>query len=343
MAKAKKTKKANAAPAKVAGGSGAQPPIKQPGLVVNWLKGDPVEMRANAWMEWDGTWNLDAAFLGAPFDGAGTVRSGSRHAPDAVRYALPWYTTYSTTDRVDMNTLRVADIGDVQTIVTDMDTSYRNITATTKFLGERGIPVAVIGGDNSVSYPIVRGLCQAMPKAKFALVHFDAHHDLRESHYGAMSSGVPYRMLLEKHGDQVQGRYMTQIGITDFCNNPTHHAYARKQGITVISNIDAYRKGIDYAIDVALDRAKGADAIFISIDTDGADQSGAPGTAAPNPFGIDARDVTWTVRQIAANKRCVGMDITEFSPPTDVATMTANWAAYTVMNFFYGVAGRKKK
>ena len=74
--------KAKAKAKKTAGKSG-EPPIKRPGLVVNWLKGDPVETRSNSWLEWDGSWNLDAAFLGAPFDGAGTVRSGSRHAPDA--------------------------------------------------------------------------------------------------------------------------------------------------------------------------------------------------------------------------------------------------------------------
>src|SRR3989442_5811994 len=108
---------------------GLRPRLTPPGLVVNWLKGDPVETRANSWLEWDGAWTLDAVFLGAPFDGAGTVRSGSRHAPDAVRSALCRYTTYNTTDGVTMDRLRAADIGDVQTIVTDMETTFRNISA----------------------------------------------------------------------------------------------------------------------------------------------------------------------------------------------------------------------
>ncbi|MFQ6024693.1 MAG: arginase family protein [Acidiferrobacterales bacterium] len=99
---------------------------------------------------------------------------------------------------------------------------------TTAFLAERGIKPAIIGGDNSISYPVVRGICQGMPGKKIALVHFDAHR-------GAMSSGVPYRLLLERHGDQVHGRHMTQIGISDFCNNPGHHADARDHGIEVIS------------------------------------------------------------------------------------------------------------
>lgn len=316
-----------------------QPKVNPPGLIVNWLKGDPAETRANAWLEWDGkTWDLDAVLVGAPFDGAGTVRSGSRHAPDAVRCALPRYTTYSTSDGVAMDRFRVADIGDVVTIVTEMDTTFRNISDTTGFLAERGIRLAVIGGDNSISYATVRGLCEGLPGKRIALIHFDAHHDLRESHYGSLSSGVPYRLLLERHPQQIQGRHMTQVGISDFCNNPVHRAYAKRHGIAVISNTQVWRRGIGHAIDVALDRAKRADAIYITLDVDGVDQSHAPGTAAPNPFGLDGRAVIAALQQIASHRSCIGMEITELSPPADLNGMTANWAAAAVMHFFYGLA-----
>ena len=319
-----------------------QPKLKPPGLIVNWLKGDPVENRANSWLEWDGRWRLDAVYLGAPFDGAGTVRSGSRHAPDAVRCALSRYTTYNTTDGAAMDRLRAADIGDVITIVTDMETTFRNISDTTRFLAERGIRMALIGGDNSISYPSVRGVCEGLRGKKIALIHIDAHHDLRESHYGALSSGVPYRLLLERHPEQVRGRYMTQIGISDFCNNPTHHRYAKAHGIVVISNTEVWRRGIRNAIDVALTRAKKADAIYISLDVDGVDQSSAPGTAAPNPFGLDGRDVILAVAEMASQRTCVGLEITELSPPADHKGMTANWAAAVIMHFFYGVAKQKR-
>jgi arginase family enzyme len=219
-----------------------------------------------------------------------------------------------------------------------METTFRNISDTTRFLAERRIAMAIMGGDNSISYPTVRGLCEGLRGQKIALIHFDAHHDLRESHYGALSSGVPYRLLLERHPDQIQGRHMTQIGIADFCNNPTHHRYAKAHGIAVISNTEVWRRGFAHAIDVALARAKKADAIFISLDVDGVDQSIAPGTAAPNPFGLDGRDVIVAVREMASQRTCVGLEITELSPPADVNGMTSNWAAAVVMRFFQGVA-----
>jgi formimidoylglutamase len=319
----------------------AEAKLVKPGVVVNWLKGDPIENRANQWLEWDGSWDLDAAWLGVPFDGAGTVRSGSRHAPDAVRGAFPWYTSYTTSDRMVMDDLKVADIGDVHTIVTDMKTSYDNISATTQFLREKGIAMATLGGDNSVSYPIMRGICRGAPGKTLAIIHFDAHHDFRESHYGAMSSGVPYRLLLEEFPDQVKGEFMTQIGISDFCNNPTLHAYADKKEVEVISNVETWERGIRDVMNTALERARGADMLFVSIDVDGIDQAWAPGTASPNPFGLDGRDVAMAVRWAAQEPNCVGMDITELSPPTDHQGMTANWAAIVYMNFFCGLAKRK--
>jgi len=54
------------------------------GLVVNHLEGDPAERRVNAWLDGDASESLDPALLGVPFDGASTVRAGSRHGPDAV-------------------------------------------------------------------------------------------------------------------------------------------------------------------------------------------------------------------------------------------------------------------
>ena len=62
------------------------------------LETRPAEQRANQWLEWAPLSDaLDVVLLGMPFDGASTVRTGSRHAPDAVRQALAYYTTFSTT------------------------------------------------------------------------------------------------------------------------------------------------------------------------------------------------------------------------------------------------------
>lgn len=318
--------------------------LKPPGLIVNHLKGDSHEVRANGWMEWDGSLDLDAAFLGIPFDGASTVRTGSRHGPDAVRSALAWYTTWSSDARADMRDFRVADIGDIDVVVTDMAGTFGRVRNVVRDLVTRGIVPLSIGGDHSVAWPILEGITGARSGRRVGVVHFDAHHDLREAHYGAESSGVPFRKALEFPEDAVAGRNLVQIGMADFCNSPIHADYAAEQGVTVIPGLQVRREGMDRAIDIALERAgDGTDGIYVSVDIDCIDQSQAPGTAAPNPCGLDGRDVQHALRRLAADPRIIGCDIVEISPPLDINNMTGNLGAMMALNFLFGLATRHRQ
>ncbi|MDH5409976.1 MAG: agmatinase family protein [Alphaproteobacteria bacterium] len=315
--------------------------LKLPGLVVNHLKGDPDEVRANGWLEWDGSVDLDAAIIGIPFDGASTVRTGSRHGPDAVRSALAYYTTWSSDARFSMSDLRAADIGDIDVVVTDMAGTFARVKSVIQDLVAGGVVPISIGGDHSIAWPILEGITAARTGRRVGVVHFDAHHDLREAHFGAESSGVPFRKALEFPDDAVAGRNLVQIGMTEFCNSSIHADYAEQMGVTVIPGLQVRRDGIDSVIDIALERAgDGTDGIYVSVDIDCIDQSQAPGTAAPNPCGMDGRDLQHALRRLARDPRVLGCDIVEISPPLDINNMTGNLGAMMVLNFLMGLAMR---
>jgi formiminoglutamase len=312
-----------------------------PGTVINTMKGDADERRAGGWLEWDGALEgLKAALLGVPFDGASVVRAGSRGGPDAVRRGMMWFTTYSTGEARAMDGFRAADIGDVLVNLTDMAGTFDRITQAIAGLVERGIVPVSIGGDHSIAFPCLRGVVQALGLGKrLGIIHFDAHHDLRAAHLGAESSGVPFRKALELLPEAVRGRNLVQIGIAEFSNSPPLAEYARAHGVTVIPGRglrhDAMRDAVTKALEIAGD---GTDAIYLSLDIDCIDQAQAPGTAAPNPFGLDLRDVQEAVREIGANPRVVGMDLVEISPPYDRDDITGRAGASLVLSFLYGLA-----
>lgn len=77
------------------------------------------------------------------------------------------------------------------------------------------------------------------------------------------------------------------------------------------------------------------------MDVDAIDQSQAPGTAAPNPAGLDARDVQYALREIGAHPKTIAMDVVEISPPLDVNNMTGNLGAMLVLSFFMGIASAR--
>lgn len=315
-------------------------PLLPPGVVSNRLRGDADERRAHQWLG-DASRPLQAALVGVPFDGASTVRAGSRHAPDAVRMALGLYTTYSTETGRDMFPLAAADLGDVEIVVTDKPATFARITELVRAVSAAGALPVLLGGDHSIAFPSVSGLCLAHPGKRVGILQFDAHHDVRTAHFGAESSGVPFRQLLERWPEQVQDGAMVQVGIAEFANTPAHAAYARERGITVHSNVAVRRGGLLPIVEAALLRlASQAELIWVSLDIDCVDQSQAPGTAAPNPAGLDARDLQRAIRLIAAHPLFAGIEVVEISPPWDVGGMTANLGAALVINALMGVGER---
>jgi formimidoylglutamase len=310
-----------------------------PGLVVNALKGDAHEHRAHRWLEWDGRSELDCAILGVPFDGASVVRTGSRHGPDAVREAMRNYTTYSTSTGGLISQIRAADVGDLDVVLTDMAGTFAKLTETISGLVSSGVTPVVLGGDHSLTWPILEGVTGAMAGKQLGVIHFDQHHDLREAHFGAASSGVPFRKALEFPGTPIRGRNLVQVGIAEFANSPVHHEYAREQGVTVMTNLEVFERGLDACVEDAIARATdGTDGVYVSIDIDVLDQSQAPGTAAPNANGLDARDLYRVLRRIARDTRVVGLDIVEISPNLEPGAMTGNVGASLLLSFLMGLA-----
>jgi formimidoylglutamase len=322
----------------------AAPPfdLAPPGLVVNSLKGDPDEHRAGGWLAWDGRLEgLQAALIGVPFDGASVVRTGARHGPEAVRQSFMYYTTFSSRDARAMSGFRATDLGDVKVNLTDMAATRASIVRASRGLVERGIVPVSVGGDHWVAYPLIEGVTEALPGKKLGIIHFDAHHDLRKAHLGAESSGVPFRKALELPGTPIAGRNLVQIGMAEFANSPQLADYAREMGVTVFSQLAVAERGMDPIIAEALARAAdGTDAIYVSVDIDAIDQSQAPGTAAPNPCGLDARDVMAALRRAAAHPKMVGFDLVEIAPAYDVHGLTGRTGAMLVLNVLYGLSTR---
>jgi formimidoylglutamase len=314
-----------------------------PGLVVNTMKGDADERRAGGWLEWDGVLDaLAAAVLGIPFDGASVVRTGSRGGPDAVRQGFMYYTTFSSSDGRGMDAFRAADIGDVPVTLTNMTDTFERITNVIAGLVGKGIVPVSIGGDHSVAYPCLRGVVDGLGKGRrLGIIHFDAHHDLRAAHLGAESSGVPFRKALEMLPDAVHGANLVQLGMSEFTNSSQLAEYARAQGVTVMPGRDLRRDGVEAGVRRALEIAgDGTDAIYVSVDIDCIDQAQAPGTAAPNPFGLDLRDIQEALRLIGNAPKTVGMDLVEIAPPFDRDNMTGRAGASLVLSFLYGLATR---
>src|ERR1700736_1220506 len=115
---------------------------------------------------------LDAAILGIPFDGGVSFRPGARFGPKEVRNHSLLIRPYNPMLRTSpFSRLRVADCGDVDTNPMDILDTYDRIEAAVGGILEAGAVPACVGGDHSISLPILRAV--ARRHGPVALVHFD--------------------------------------------------------------------------------------------------------------------------------------------------------------------------
>ncbi|OPF83719.1 hypothetical protein VT50_0202650 [Streptomyces antioxidans] len=278
--------------------------------------------------------------LGVPFDATTMGRSGSRHAPTAVRTALAGLLSYHAGFDSDLRQGgTLADAGDVDALQTDVEETWRRISeATTALMSTVDAPLIVLGGDNSLTFPVLRGALAART-GRLGVVHFDAHFDVRASHHGEPASGVPFRRALEDLDGRISGRNMTQIGIAGWENTKAAADYVAQQGIRVYSAREVQTTPMDTLVEEAVSRAvDGTDGVWISIDIDAVDGAFAPGTNCPTVGGLTSHQLLELVWRLSQVPQVIGLDLSEVSPPLDRDGLTVQLAAATILTFLAGQA-----
>jgi agmatinase len=169
------------------------------------------------------------------------------------------------------------------------------------------------------------------------VISVDAHLDVRISHHGELSSGVPFRYLLEELGDHVSGENFTEIGISGWLNTRSYRDYLREKGVRVITARELWRGDFDALVREAIERAAdGTDAIYLTFDIDAIDGSIVAATNVPAVAGLSALQAQEIVWQFARHPKAVAMDVMEVSPGWDHSTLSERIAASLVLHFLAG-------
>ena len=267
------------------------------------------------------------AVAGIPYDGAVTNRPGARFAPAAIRAASQMLCDgihpYFDVSPYDF----VYDLGDLATPNTDL-------TAMRARLAEQ-IPAMLaqyhmcwLGGDHSITLALLRAY-RDWTGQPLAVLHFDAHCDTWEDHFGEPSGHGTWVYEAIQEG-LVDPECFVQVGIRS-AGVRAARAYVRDQGGVIFTARDL--RGLEsegqLADVIAIIRerlsAKNLPA-YLTLDIDCLDPAFAPGTGTPEVAGLSTNQV-FTVLEATADLNWVGMDCVEVAPPYDHAEMTSNAAA----------------
>lgn len=286
--------------------------------------------------------------IGVPFDGGATLGwPGSRYAPDRIRQALRWMTmreedgqvwAADTDDVVAFRPDRLVDTGDIDVAGHDLAaTTGRCTTAVSDSIRDGWVPV-VLGGDDSLLFPAVRGLHEAVD-GSVALIHFDAHLDLLDENprQGRFSHSSGVRRCLEL--PRFRSDATVQVGVRNY-NFPSSRQVIATSGITEITAVAFDERGTRSVVEEVLGHVAPTDHVFLSFDIDAIDPAHAPGAGAHEPGGLTSRQALDAVRLLAPH--CDGFAITEVNPMQDHRDMTSALAAYLVFTFAVFRAGAER-
>jgi agmatinase len=259
------------------------------------------------------------ALLGVPYDASSSFQRGAAAAPGVIREALwsPAGNLWSETG-VDLGAGALDDAGDLAFDEGEPGAVARaRIEAGVERLAAAGVLPLALGGDHSISYPLLRGVRRHHPA--LAILHLDAHGDLYDEFEGdRYSHACPFARIME---ERLADR-LVQVGIRSM--NRHQRDQSRRFGVETIEMKD-WRDGMPLRFDMP---------VYLSFDLDALEPGLVPGISHGEAGGLTVRQAIAIIQALDAP--LVGADLVEFNPANDATGVTAAVCAKLVKE----IAGR---
>lgn len=275
--------------------------------------------------------------LGLPNDegvAAGGGRRGAAYGPDALRLALARFgATHLVERQADLTAVRVDDNGDLPLHGLPPAHSHPLAKAGVQAAAEGAQALVVLGGGHDLSHPVVAGAAAAWGTP--AGLNVDPHLDMRPVVGGNITSGTPYRRLIED--GILPGGHLLALGASGLWNSQEHLAWAQSQGATVRTLAEHRERPFgEAAVEVASTLNQG-DWAFVDIDLDSLPRAAA---SAPGPEGFAVGEICALAYLVGTLSKVRVLGLYEHSPRHDRHEVGARAAILVLAHFLAGVAAR---
>jgi agmatinase len=277
------------------------------------------------------------AVAGIAWDGSVTNRPGARFGPRAIREA-----SHMLCDAIHPHfdvtpEGRLGDAGDLPVPNTGLAAMREAMKEPVERL-IRAHHMVWLGGDHSITLPLLRAYRQWLGRP-LAVIHFDAHCDTWEDHFGEPSGHGTWVYEAMQEGLVIRECF-TQLGIRSAGVREARD-YVRNQGGQIFTAREL--RGLESPSQLApvllaiRERlaAHGHPPVYLSLDIDCLDPAFAPGTGTPEPGGMSSNQVLSVLEELA-DLPWVGMDCVEVAPAYDHAELTSLAAAHVVWTYLCG-------
>jgi agmatinase len=239
--------------------------------------------------------------LPVPLDRTTSYVAGTRTGPHEILVASSHMELWDEETQTDVHGVGIFTLPEMELPFADMDEVVAEIRRVAWEIVSRGKFPVVLGGEHSITPPVVAAIATAYPDV--TVLQIDAHADLRDSYMGTPHNhACAMRRTLEYAS-------LTQVGIRSMS---TEEAVAL-QGLRSKIFYD-YRMRDDLTwMDQVVESLR-TDHVYITIDVDGLDPAIMPATGTPEPGGLSWHELTRLLRKVITSRTVVGCDIVELSP-----------------------------
>jgi agmatinase len=261
--------------------------------------------------------------LGVPFDVTSTYRSGAKFAPLAIREASQNVECYSFRTSLDVEDLKIHDLGDLH-VAGDVELTLGRLALIAQDLFDAGKIPVFIGGEHTITLGVVRSLDK-----NIAVVSFDAHLDLRNDYLGLT---VSHTTFMRRINEDVKPAKILEVGTRAVCKEELD--YAKEARIDFLTSHQIRKDCVKKTIETIKDALKGYNKIYLTIDMDILDPAFVPAVPNPEPEGLDTA-MLLDILEAVCDRRVVGFDVVEVAPQYDqgVTAIQATKVIFEVLGF----------
>jgi agmatinase len=276
--------------------------------------------------------NARVVILPVPLDRTTSYVAGTRNGPHEILVASSHMELWDEETESDIHSIGIFTLPEMELPFASMDEVVEDIRRVTAELIARGKFPVVLGGEHSITGPVVAAVAARHPN--LSVLQIDAHADLRDSFMGTRHNHACAMRRVLDHAARC-----TQVGIRSLSPEEAAAAPSLATKIFYDWNMRNDPAWIERVVDSL------GETVYITIDCDGFDPAIMPATGTPEPGGLSWREGLALLRRVIEERNVVGCDIVELSPMA--GNIAPNFLCaklvYKILSYRFGLVGADKK
>jgi len=273
------------------------------------------------------TTDFDSArvvILPVPLDRTTSYIPGTRMGPHEILVASSHMELWDEETETDVHSVGIFTLPEMEFPLATMDEVVREIRRVAGELVQRDKFLIVLGGEHSITAPIVEAL--ASKHAGLSVLQIDAHADLRDSYMGTRHNHACAMRRVLEHAR------CTQVGVRSLSTEEAAAVSALPTRVFYDYNMRQQDDWIGRVVDSLSEN------VYITIDCDGFDPAIMPAVGTPEPGGLSWYEGLALLRRVIESRRVVGCDIVELCPmPGNIApNFLCAKLIYKILSYRFG-------